>query len=407
MADADDLSALKIEREPLNTGGGRWVKWVFLLLFLGGAGFWAFTWFTRERPIEVEVASVSERAAGTSASVLTGKGYVTARRRATVSSKVTGKVIEVNVEEGMAVRKGQVLARLDDSTLQAALGLYRAQLEAAKRQIPESEVRLEQARVQLQRQERLRKEGLNTPNDIDNAKAEVDSLVARIASAQETVKVAESQIAMQQTAIDDTVIRAPFSGIALLKDAQPGEMVSPVSAGGGFTRTGISTIVDMSSLEIEVDVNESYINRVSAGQPVTAVLDAYPGFEIPASVIAVVPTADRQKATVLVRIGFKKLDPRILPDMGVGVTFLREADASAASQSAAQSVTLVPQGAVKTDSGTTFVFLVNGQTVERRAVKIGGTDGDRVEVLAGLKGGDRIVIAPPADLAAGKQIIVK
>ena len=407
MADADDLSALKIEREPLNTGGGRWVKWVFLLLFLGGAGFWAFTWFTRERPIEVEVASVSERAAGTSASVLTGKGYVTARRRATVSSKVTGKVIEVNVEEGMAVRKGQVLARLDDSTLQAALGLYRAQLEAAKRQIPESEVRLEQARVQLQRQERLRKEGLNTPNDIDNAKAEVDSLVARIASAQETVKVAESQIAMQQTAIDDTVIRAPFSGIALSKDAQPGEMVSPVSAGGGFTRTGISTIVDMSSLEIEVDVNESYINRVSAGQPVTAVLDAYPGFEIPASVIAVVPTADRQKATVLVRIGFKKLDPRILPDMGVGVTFLREADASAASQSAAQSVTLVPQGAVKTDSGTTFVFLVNGQTVERRAVKIGGTDGDRVEVLAGLKGGDRIVIAPPTDLAAGKQIVVK
>ena len=407
MADADDLSALKIEREPLNTGGGRWVKWVFLLLFLGGAGFWAFTWFTRERPIEVEVASVSERAAGTSASVLTGKGYVTARRRATVSSKVTGKVIEVNVEEGMAVRKGQVLARLDDSTLQAALGLYRAQLEAAKRQIPESEVRLEQARVQLQRQERLRKEGLNTPNDIDNAKAEVDSLVARIASAQETVKVAESQIAMQQTAIDDTVIRAPFSGIALSKDAQPGEMVSPVSAGGGFTRTGISTIVDMSSLEIEVDVNESYINRVSAGQPVTAVLDAYPGFEIPASVIAVVPTADRQKATVLVRIGFKKLDPRILPDMGVGVTFLREADASAASQSAAQSVTLVPQGGVKTDSGTTFVFLVNGQTVERRAVKIGGTDGDRVEVLAGLKGGDRIVIAPPTDLAAGKQIVVK
>ena len=407
MADADDLSALKIEREPLNTGGGRWVKWVFLLLFLGGAGFWAFTWFTRERPIEVEVASVSERAAGTSASVLTGKGYVTARRRATVSSKVTGKVIEVNVEEGMAVREGQVLARLDDSTLQAALGLYRAQLEAAKRQIPESEVRLEQARVQLQRQERLRKEGLNTPNDIDNAKAEVDSLVARIASAQETVKVAESQIAMQQTAIDDTVIRAPFSGIALSKDAQPGEMVSPVSAGGGFTRTGISTIVDMSSLEIEVDVNESYINRVSAGQPVTAVLDAYPGFEIPASVIAVVPTADRQKATVLVRIGFKKLDPRILPDMGVGVTFLREADASAASQSAAQSVTLVPQGAVKTDSGTTFVFLVNGQTVERRAVKIGGTDGDRVEVLAGLKGGDRIVIAPPTDLAAGKQIVVK
>jgi RND family efflux transporter MFP subunit len=408
VADIDDLSALKIEREPLNTGGGRWVKWLFLLLLVGGAGAGAYYFLTRERPIEVEAATVTERAAGTSATVLSGKGYVTARRRATVSSKVTGKVIEVNVEEGMEVREGMVLARLDDSTLQAALRLYRAQLEAAKRQIPESEVRLAQARVMLQRQERLRTEGLNTPNDIDNAKAEVDSLVARIASAQEDVKVAESQIALQQTAIDDTVIRAPFTGVAISKDAQPGEMVSPVSAGGGFTRTGISTIVDMRSLEIEVDINESYINLVRPGQPVTATLDAYPDFQIPANVIAVVPTADRQKATVLVRIGFKQLDPRILPDMGVGVTFLREADtAAAASQSAAQSVTLVPEGAVQTDSGTTFVFVVSGQTVERRAVKIGGKDGDRVEVLAGLKGGDRVVVSPPTDLAAGKQIVVK
>ena len=409
MADTDDLSALKIEREPLRTGGSRWVTWTAMLVILGTAGFAGWRWFTRERPIEVEAATVSERAAGTQASVLNASGYVTARRRATVSSKVTGKVIEVNVEEGMEVREGQVLARLDDSTLQAALKLYRAQLEAAKRQIPESDVRLAQARVQLQRQERLRKEGLNTPNDIDNAKAEVDSLAARIESAQEQVKVAESQIAMQQTAIDDTVIRAPFSGVAISKDAQVGEMISPVSAGGGFTRTGICTVVDMRSLEIEVDVNESYINRVRAAQPVTAVLDAYPDYQIPAHVIAVVPTADRQKATVLVRIGFKQLDPRILPDMGVKVTFLREADsaAAAASQSAAQSVTLVPQGAVKTDAGTTFVFLVNGQTVERRAVKIGGTDGDRVEVLAGLKGGDRVVVAPPPGLAAGKEIVVK
>ena len=405
MTEADDLSALRIEREPLNTGGGRWVKWVVIVLFLAAAGGGAWYWLNRERPLEVEVATVSERAAGTQASVLTGKGYVTARRRATVSSKVTGKVIEVNVEEGMAVREGQVLARLDDSTLQAALRLYRAQFEAAKRQIPESEVRLAQARVLLQRQERLRSEGLNTPNDIDNAKAEVDSLIARIASAQEQVKVAESQISMQQTAIDDTVIRAPFSGVALSKDAQPGEMVSPVSAGGGFTRTGISTIVDMTSLEIEVDVNESYINRVRAGQPVTAVLDAYPDFEIPAAVIAVVPTADRQKATVLVRIGFKQLDPRILPDMGVGVTFLREADASAAPL--AQSMTLVPQGAVKTENGATYAFVVRGNSVERRAIKTGGTDGDRLEVTAGLKGGDQVVIAPTPELREGTLVVIK
>src|SRR6187431_3633427 len=292
-----DLAALRLDREPESRGAGRWVAWVVVLIVLGAGGWFGWKYFTRERPLEVEVATVSERAAGTQAAVLNASGYVTARRRATVSSKVTGKVTEVNVEEGMAVREGQVLARLDDSTLQAALRLYKAQLEAAKRQIPESEVRLEQARVTLRRQERLRSEGLNTPNDIDNAKAEVDSLIARIDSAQEQVKVAESQIAMQQTAIDDTIIRAPFSGVAISKDAQPGEMVSPVSAGGGFTRTGISTIVDMRSLEIEVDVNESYINRVKSDQGVTAVLDAYPDWQIPARVITTVPTADRQKAT--------------------------------------------------------------------------------------------------------------
>jgi RND family efflux transporter MFP subunit len=402
---SDDLSALRIEREPLDAGGARWGKWLFILVLLAAIGGGAWYWTTRERPVEVEIASVTERAAGTQASVLNASGYVTARRRATVSSKVTGKVIEVNVEEGMDVREGQVLARLDDSTLQAALKLFRAQYEAAKRQIPETEVRLAQARVMLRRQEQLRKEGLNTPNDIDNAQAEVDSLLARIASAQEQVKVAESQIAMQQTAIDDTVIRAPFSGVAISKDAQAGEMVSPVSAGGGFTRTGISTIVDMRSLEIEVDVNESYINRVRAGQPVTAVLDAYPDFQIPANVITLVPTADRQKATVLVRIGFQKLDPRILPDMGVKVTFLREAESGATP--VAQSVTLVPQAAVRKDGESAFVFVVRQNAVERRAIKTAGTDGDRLEVVAGLKGGDQVVISPPAELTEGMLITIK
>ena len=402
----DDLSALRIEREPLDAGGRSWGKWIALLVIMAAVGGGAWYWVNRPRTMEVEVASVTERAAGMQASVLNASGYVTARRRATVSSKVTGKVIEVNVEEGMEVREGQILARLDDSTLQAALRLYRAQLEAAKQQIPETEVRLQQARVQLQRQERLRQDGLNTPNDIDNARAEVDSLLARIASAQEQVKVAESQIAMQLTAIDDTVIRAPFTGVAISKDAQAGEMVSPVSAGGGFTRTGICTIVDMKSLEIEVDVNESYINRVRTGQPVSAVLDAYPDWQIPANVITLVPTADRQKATVLVRIGFQKLDPRILPDMGVKVTFLRDADKQDAP-AAAQAVTLVPQAAVQTENGASYVFVVTQDTVERRAVRTGGTDGDRLEVLAGLKGGERVVISPPPDLREGTLISIK
>ena len=401
----DDLSALRIEREPMRTDSRGWVKWLLLLVLIGGAGAGGWAWWTRERPIEVEVATLTERAAGTQASVLNASGYVTARRRATVSSKVTGKVIEVNVEEGMAVREGQVLARLDDSTLRASIALARAQLEAARRAIPETEVRLEEARINLRRQQQLMTDGLTTPSAIDQAQAEVNSLVARIDSMREQINVAQSQVALQQTAIDDMVIRAPFSGIAISKDAQPGEMVSPVSAGGGFTRTGISTIVDMRSLEIEVDVNESYINRVRAGQPVTAVLDAYPDFQIPAKVIAVVPTADRQKATVLVRIGFNALDPRILPDMGVKVTFLREADAAEAV--VPQPMTLVPAAAVRTENNASYVFVVRDQTVERRAIRTGGIDGDRLEVTAGLKGGDRVVVAPPPELAEGKPIVIK
>ncbi len=401
----DDLSSLRIERAPLSAPSRRWGRWVVLLLLLGGAGGGAWWWSQRVVPIEVEVAQVSQRAAGTQASVLNASGYVTARRRATVSSKVTGKVIEVNVEEGMAVREGQVLARLDDSTLRAGLELARAQLEATRRAVPEVEVRLEEARLTLNRRMRLSKEGLATPADLEQAEAEVNSLIARIGSQREQITVAERQVALQQTSIDDMVIRAPFSGVAISKDAQPGEMVSPVSAGGGFTRTGISTIVDMRSLEVEVDVNESYIIRVTAGQPVTAVLDAYPDFEIPAKVIAVVPTADRQKATVLVRIGFNALDPRILPDMGVKVTFLREATEGSAP--AARPVALVPKSAVRTEGGASYVFLVKQNTVERRAVQTAGTDGDRLEVTAGLSAGDRVVVAPPAGVAEGTPIVIK
>ncbi len=401
----DDLSALRIERAPLAPAGRGWGRWLALLVLLAAIGGGARWWSQRVVPLEVEVAPVSQRAAGTQASVLNASGYVTARRRATVSSKVTGKVVEVNVEEGMAVREGQVLARLDDSTVRAALALSRAQLEAARRAVPEVEVRLDEARLVQARRERLAKDGLVTAAEIDSANAEVNSLIARVASMREQVAVAEQQVALQQTAMDDMVIRAPFSGVAISKDAQAGEMVSPVSAGGGFTRTGICTIVDMRSLEIEVDVNESYINRVSDDQPVSAVLDAYPDFQIPAKVITTVPTADRQKATVLVRIGFIALDPRILPDMGVKVTFLREAAADAAP--AARPMALVPKSAVKTEGATSYVFVVAQNTVERRAIQTGGTDGDRLEVTAGLSSGERVVVSPPATLAPGTPIVIK
>jgi RND family efflux transporter MFP subunit len=409
----DDLAALRLEREP-DRPARRWIAWVVLLAVAALAGVAGWRWFTRERPIEVETAVVSERAAGTQAAVLNAAGYVTARRRATVASKITGKLVEVNVEEGMAVRQGQVLARLDDATLRATLALTEAQTAAARRGVRENEVRLHEAQLMLARLNRLIASGLSTQAEVEAAQAQVDSYDARILAAQEQVRVAEQQVALAQTNLDDTIIRAPFSGVAISKDAQPGETVSPVSAGGGFTRTGICTIVDMDSLEIEVDVNEAYINRVRPGQDVSAALDAYPDAPIPARVITMVPTADRQKATVLVRIEFKQLDARILPDMGVKVTFLRDDEAAdtpaARPLDAAQGrpVALVPKTAIKAEGNQSYAFVVsNAGVVDRRAVRVGSADGDRVEVIAGLTTGERVVISPPPALTSGASVVVQ
>jgi RND family efflux transporter MFP subunit len=400
---SDDLAALRIPRDPPRSGGPRWGLWGLLLIAVVATGVGAWRWAAAERPISVETAQVTTRAAGAPAAVLNASGYVTARRRATVSSKITGKVVEVNVEEGMAVREGQVLARLDDSTAKASLALAEAQAEAARRAVRESEVRLAEAKLTRGRVMQLVAERLATEAEVDAADAEVDSLDARIAAALKQVRVAERQIELERTNLDNTVIRAPFSGIAISKDAQPGEMVSPVSAGGGFTRTGICTIVDMRSLEIEVEVNESYINRVKAGQGVTAQLNAYPDWTIPAHVITTIPAADRQKATVLVRIAFEKLDPRILPDMGVKVTFLAAKEPDAPAE-AARPVLLVPRTAVRTEGDQSYAFVVAGGTVERRAVATGGVDGTRLEIVAGLSAGERIVVEPPAGLASGAKV---
>jgi RND family efflux transporter MFP subunit len=415
----DDLAALRIEREPQRGGIGRWIGWAFLLLAIAAAGLAAWNYFTAVRPVSVETAKVSERAAGTQAAVLNASGYVTARRRATVSAKITGKVVEVNVEEGMAVREGQVLARPADATSRAALALAEAQSEAARRAVRENEVRLAEARVSLGRVLQLVKDQLSTQAEVDRAQAEVDSLDARIAAAHEQVRVSERQAELELTNLENTVIKAPFSGVAISKNAQPGEMISPNSAGGGFTRTGICTIVDMRSLEIEVDVNESYINRVQPDQKVSATLNAYPDWQIPARVITTVPAADRQKATVLVRIGFDapasprssrtaSLDPRILPDMGVKVTFLRNPDQGAsAAATQAQPVTLVPKAAIRIDGDQSYAFVVNGDIVERRAVRTAGADGDRLEVVGGLRANEVVVVSPPADLASGSKVQVK
>lgn len=416
-----ELSALKIDpdqREP----GGRGAAWMVAGLVAAAAVVGVAWWSMSDRATLVEAAAVETRTGGPAAgAVLNASGYVTARRRATVSSKMTGKVVEVNVDEGMRVRQGQVLARLDDSQIRAALALAEAQLGAARRSVGEMEVRLKEAQLTLGRRQQLNKEGVVGQADVDAAQAEADSLHARILSARQQEEVAARQVDVQRTLLDDTVIRAPFAGVAISKDAQPGEMVSPVSAGGGFTRTGISTIVDMSSLEIEVDVNETYINRVTPNQRATAVLDAYPDWQIPARVITTIPTADRQKATVLVRLAFDpstssgspratsrgdQLDPRVLPDMGVKVAF-HGAEQQPAS-SAPRPRTLVPRTAVRASGGTGVVFVItNGGRAERRAVRVGAEDGDRVEIASGLSAGERVVNSPPADLQDGAKVKVK
>jgi RND family efflux transporter MFP subunit len=377
---------------------------VLLLLVAAAAGWWAWT---RPRPTPVKVAAVVARRAGSQGAsdeaVLNASGYVTARRRATVSSRITGKVVSIHVEEGMAVTQGQVLARLDDSTARALLQLAEAQLASSRTQLAETEVRIREAEVALGRQQRLAKDGLAPAADLDTATAQVDALRARLQAARQEVGVAEQQVAVRRTDLDDTIIRAPFSGKAVSKDAQPGEMISPVSAGGGFTRTGICTIVDMTSLEIEVDVNESYITRVSDDQPVRAVLDAYPDWQIPAHVITTVPTADRQKATVLVRIGFDALDQRLLPDMGVKVTFLKPGQVVASTTREAPSL-WVPTAAVRRDGASAWVLVASQGRVARRPVQAGRTSGADTEITSGLVAGDRVVVDPPATLTDGAAI---
>jgi RND family efflux transporter MFP subunit len=336
--------------------------------------------------------------------VLNASGYVTARRRATVSSKVTGKVLDVLVEEGHAVKEGQVLSHLDDTQARASLALAEAQLAASQKSFAEDQARLTQAQLTLERRQALLKENVVGKAELDQAQADVDSLKARIAYTQQQVDVSEKQVALQRANLNDMVVRAPFSGMVISKDAQPGEMISPVSAGGGFTRTGICTIVDMSSLEIEVDVNESYINRVRADQKVEATLDAYPDWRIPAHVIATIPTADRQKATVKVRIGFDQLDPRILPDMGVKIALLRDPDAPGAAAAAPRA--LLPKAAVRTIDGRSVVFVVNDDRLERRAISVGRENGDQVEVISGVSAGERVVIEGPQSLKDGDKVKV-
>jgi RND family efflux transporter MFP subunit len=402
------LNQLRIDREsaPVPSGKGR--IWLGIGAAIAAAAALAAWWWTQPGALPVHVAAaraIAGDGAASAGSILDASGYVVARRQATVASKITAKMVELDIEEGDHVNAGQIIAKLDDTNVRAALNQAGAQLEYAKATLTETQVNLANAQRDDDRQKSLLQGHFVSQAAVDNAQTSVDALRAQLATQRSNVDVVARAMSVAQRNLDDTIVRAPFSGIVTVKAAQPGEMVSPISAGGGFTRTGIGTIVDMDSLEIQVDVNENFINRVRSGQQATAKLNAYPDWQIPAHVIAVIPTADRSKGTVTVRIAVDQKDVRILPEMGVRVSFLADQTQEPGSKPAA-GVNL-PSSAVQGTGATGAVFVVHGDTVERRAVRLGAGSNDSITVLSGLAAGERVAVGDFAQLKDGAKIRVE
>ena len=399
MNTINKLDQLRIEREPEDESKpNRWPILIFIAVVLAAVAYWFF--LKPPAAIEVSTAVAREISNQTANTVLNASGYVTARRQATVSSKFTGKVIEVLIEEGMQVETGQVLARLDDSNVATSYALAEAQRRSSETSLKETRALLVEAEAIYKRTRNLVDRQLASEAEMDRARAGAGALAAQLERKQADVSVAEKQLDVYRQQLEDTIIRAPFTGIVVAKNAQPGEMISPVSAGGGFTRTGIGTIVDMTSLEIEIDVNEAYINRVKPGQKIVATLDAYPDWDIACHVIAIIPTADRQRATVEVRVGFDELDSRILPDMGVKVAFQEEGRTTTPGQAGV----LVPQSAISERGDKQYVLLLINGLVERRAIATAGERGKEMLVTSGLAGGDIVILNAPSNLETGIRV---
>jgi RND family efflux transporter MFP subunit len=399
-----DLGLLRIDEQSRRGGKtgkrlGLFAAVLGALVLLGGL----FLAFKNQKPV-VEVAAARPANTSTAEALLNASGYVTPRRRATVAAKVTGRVEQIYAEEGLHVREGQVLATLDCSQPVAALNSAKADRDASAAALADYEVQSANADRELKRAESLHDSGVVSQEQRDNSRMAADSLKAKINLTKQQTSAAQARINVAQQDVDNCTVRAPFEGIVVSKDAQRGEMVSPISAGGGFTRTGIATLVDMKSIEVEVDVNESYIARVREGQKVISILDAYPDWQIPSTVRTVIPTADRQKATVKVRVAFDKLDPKMLPDMGVKVAFLSDAP-KPGTQSEAKA--LVPQSAIREEGSKKVIMLVHDGKLEHRSVSLGARRGDDIEVLAGLSPGDVLVVRGGDTLHDGQAVDVK
>ncbi|PJK03751.1 efflux transporter periplasmic adaptor subunit [Lysobacteraceae bacterium NML71-0210] len=401
---AELLKQLRIERQSTPPPGRRWpwVVAVLVLLFAAVAGFFAYRARTAAITVQTAIALPANGGAG-SASVLDASGYVVARRMATVSAKVPGRVLEVLIEEGQQVGEGQVLARLDPVDAVQHQALARAQLAASQSQLAGLETQLREAEANARRYRELAGQQLVSRAQYEAAQTQRDTLRAQIASQRRQNQVSQRQLAIATQGVDNTVVRAPFAGVVIAKAAQPGEIVSPMAAGGGFTRTGIGTIVDMDSLEVEVDVNEAHIGRVTPGMPVEAILNAYPDWRIPAEVIAIIPTADRSKATVRVRIRLNVRDARIVPDMGVKVSFLEK---PATPDSPRRTGVLLPEAALRKDGEAAYVFRVDGeQRVHKVPVQTATTaEAGYIRVMQGLNAGDSVVLNAPAGLKEGMKI---
>ena len=409
--DGNLLNQLRIEgahRESENSGPPRWLWWLLGSLVAAALIGGALWWFLSVRPVEVQTtAAVAPGSAGASNAVLQATGYVTARRRATVSTQITGTLVEVLIEEGDRVKQGQVLARLEDSALRASLGAAQANVQVSEAQVAQAQAQLAQSQADARRQESLAASGMVSPQAVEQARTAVATATAIVQAQRRAADAARAQFNQAKVNFDYTIVRAPFAGVITEKAAQVGEIVSPLSAGGGFTRTGVGTIVDMDSLEVDVDVNESYISQVVPNMPCEAVLDAYPDWKIPAHVIAIVPAADRGKATIKVRVALEQKDARLVPDIGVRVSFLgRKADNKGDAGGAAKPQgVLVPPAAVVQREGRSVVFVVADGKVQQRAVTPAAKDVGGMKLLPqAVNAGERVVLSPPASLRDGAGV---
>jgi RND family efflux transporter MFP subunit len=413
MTDKSELlRQLRIERdERPEVAPSRRAWWLAgllgLLIALAVGGFFLLhTTLPAVRAVAAKpVATGSGPDAGTS--ILDASGYVVARRQATVSAKITGKLDQLFIEEGVHVKQGDVVATLDDRNASAALLQAKAAVTQAESTLTQAKAAAADIAPIYERDRKLAAAGVISATALEQSRANYDAKQTDVAVAQGNLAVRRAALEIAQRDLDDTIVRAPFTGVVTTKNAQPGEIVSPLSAGGGFTRSGICTLVDMDSLEVEVDVSENFISRVQAGEPATLKLNAYPDWSIPAYVIAVVPTADRSKATVKVRVGFKSRDPRILPEMGARVSFLSRGQKGANGSANAGGVT-VPLGAVQAgaDAATGVVYVLHDDTVERREVKLGPRGAEAQTVIAGLSPGERVAAGDLTKLTDGAHVKV-